>query len=85
MTLAEALALVRQQKEAIRKRKLFLACGFEPLHLGTFLQGHFTQRFQEAEYFVGRRAIQSTAARNNRTRMIGMDRPGVALGRNGIY
>lgn len=46
MTLAQALALVQQRKEAIRKRKLFLVCGFEPLHLGTFLQGHFAQRFQ---------------------------------------
>jgi FkbH-like protein len=47
MTLAQALALVKQRRETIRRRKLFLVCGFEPLHLGTFLQGHFAQRFQD--------------------------------------
>jgi len=47
MTLAQALALVQERKEAIRKRELFLVCGFEPLHLGTFLQGHFAQRFPD--------------------------------------
>ena len=46
MTLAQALALVQQRKATIRKRQLFLVCGFEPLHLGSFLQGHFAQRFQ---------------------------------------
>src|ERR1035437_5325451 len=45
MTLAQGLALVRQQKQVIRKRHIFIACGFEPLHLGTFLQGQFAQRF----------------------------------------
>ena len=47
MTLAQAVDLVRQQKEKLRKRRIFLVCGFEPLHLGTFLQGHFAQRFPD--------------------------------------
>src|SRR5664280_1392629 len=47
MTLAQALALVRPRKETMRKRQMFVVCGFEPLHLGTFLQGHFAQRFPD--------------------------------------
>ena len=47
MTLAQAVDLVRQQKEKLRKRRIFLVCGFEPLHLGTFLQGHVAQRFPD--------------------------------------
>jgi FkbH-like protein len=45
MTLGEALGLIQHQKEKNRQRKLFLVCGFQPLHLGTFLQGHLVQRF----------------------------------------
>jgi len=45
MTLTQALTLVRQQKETTRR--LFLVCGFEPLHLRTFLQAHFARRFPE--------------------------------------
>ncbi len=45
MTLAEALALIRRQTEQGRKRQIFLACGFEPLHLRTFLQAHIAGRF----------------------------------------
>ena len=44
MTLAEALALIRPQKETGRKRQVFLICGFEPLHLRTFLGAHLAQR-----------------------------------------
>ena len=47
MTLAQALTFIRQRKETIRRRRLFLVCGFEPLHLATFLQGHFAQRFPD--------------------------------------
>ena len=47
MTLAQALTSIRQRKETIRRRPLSLVCGFEPLHLGTFLQGHFAQRFPD--------------------------------------
>lgn len=55
MTLAQALALVRQRKGTTRIRRLFVACGFEPLHLGTFLRASFAQRFpdQAAELETG--------------------------------
>lgn len=43
MTLTEALALVRGQKNAQDSRTYFLVCGFEPLHLVTFLQAHAAQ------------------------------------------
>jgi FkbH-like protein len=48
MTLNEALKLVQQRKEVTRRRNIFLVCGFQPLHLATFLQGHFAQRFPDA-------------------------------------
>jgi FkbH-like protein len=38
--------LVRQRQETARKRKVALICGFEPLHLGTFIQGYIAQRFE---------------------------------------
>lgn len=47
MTLGQALGLIQQRKEASRRRNLFLVCGFQPLHLGTFLQGHFANRFPD--------------------------------------
>lgn len=47
MTLGQALQLVQQRKEVHRRRKLLLICGFQPLHLETFLQGHFAQRFPD--------------------------------------
>jgi FkbH-like protein len=55
MTLSQALALVQRKTDAVQRRKIFLACGFQPLHLATFLQGHFAQRFpnQAAEIVTG--------------------------------
>jgi FkbH-like protein len=47
MTLGQALGLVQQRKEVNRRRKIFLVCGFQPLHLGTFIQGHFALRFPD--------------------------------------
>jgi FkbH-like protein len=52
MTLSEALGLVQKQSalphaDKERKRRVFLVCGFEPLHLRTFLQGHFAGRFPD--------------------------------------
>jgi FkbH-like protein len=44
MTLSEALGLVQQQKDRNRRRKIFLVCGFQPLHLRTLLQAHLIQR-----------------------------------------
>lgn len=49
MTLSEALDLVQRQNAAPendngRRRRVFLACGFEPLHLRTFLQAHLAER-----------------------------------------
>lgn len=47
MTLGEALKLVQQRKSKSRRRSVFLVCGFQPLHLETFLQGHFASRHPE--------------------------------------
>ena len=47
MTLGEALGLIRQQKDQSRSRKVFLVCGFQPLHLGSLLQGHLARRFPD--------------------------------------
>src|ERR1035441_9206848 len=47
ITLSEALGLVQHGQSKLRKRTLFLDCGFEPLHLGTFLQAHFSRRFPD--------------------------------------
>lgn len=47
MTLGQALGLVRERKEINRRRKIFLICGFQPLHLATLLQGHFALRFPD--------------------------------------
>ena len=46
MTLSQALELVQQRQGAVRRRQVALICGFEPLHLGTFLQGSIAQRFE---------------------------------------
>ena len=46
MTLSQALDLIRQRQKAIRKRRIALICGFEPLHLGTFLQGYIAERLE---------------------------------------
>lgn len=45
MTLGEALGLIQQRKGIEQRRKIFLACGFQPLHLGTFLQSYVNSRF----------------------------------------
>ncbi len=47
MTLGQALGLVQQQREKDRRRRIFLVCGFQPLHLGTLLQAHYAQRFPD--------------------------------------
>jgi FkbH-like protein len=46
MTLSHALALAQQRQGASRKLQIGLICGFEPLHLATFLRGHLAQRFE---------------------------------------
>ena len=45
MTLSHALKLIQQRDTSGQRRSLFLACGIEPLHLRTFLRGHFAERF----------------------------------------
>jgi FkbH-like protein len=44
MTLSAALALAQGQRDRETRRRVFLVCGFEPLHLPLFLTGHFAQR-----------------------------------------
>jgi hypothetical protein len=45
LTLGQALRLVQERKAERRRRPIFLVCGFQPLHLETFLKGHFALRF----------------------------------------
>jgi FkbH-like protein len=45
MTLSQALTLAQQEATTSPRRRIFLACGFHPLYLGTFLKAHFAQRF----------------------------------------
>src|SRR5271154_2960048 len=47
MRLSQAHALVRHRRDTLPQRPLFLICGFEALHLGTFLRGYFAQRFPD--------------------------------------
>ena len=47
MTLREALALARQNPHASHRRKMILACGFQPLHLIPLLKAHYAQRFPD--------------------------------------
>lgn len=46
MTLSHALDLIRQRQGTTRQRHVSLICGFEPLHLATFLKGYIAQRFE---------------------------------------
>jgi FkbH-like protein len=43
MTLNQALAVIKSRKES-EGRIYYLACGFEPLHLATFLRAHLLER-----------------------------------------
>jgi FkbH-like protein len=47
MTLSQALELVQQRQATVRRRPVALICGFEPLHLGTFLRASIAQRFED--------------------------------------
>lgn len=55
MTLNQALTLIRRQPLTNSRRKLFLVCGFQPLHLATFIKGEIAERFpaQTAELQTG--------------------------------
>ncbi|HWF07187.1 MAG TPA: HAD-IIIC family phosphatase [Bryobacteraceae bacterium] len=55
MTLSEALSRIEEARDKPRTRRLFLVCGFEPLHLRTFLSAHLAQRFdgESAEIKTG--------------------------------
>jgi FkbH-like protein len=44
MTLNQALALIREQREGAQKSVHFLVCGFQPLHLATFLHAYLLDR-----------------------------------------
>jgi FkbH-like protein len=73
MTLNEALRLINYSRQtAAKQAPLVLICGIQPLHLGTFLQAHLTQRFpgERVEVATGlfgdlrgniRRAAESSA------------------------
>jgi FkbH-like protein len=55
LTLNQALAVLRPQRGLTSRCEIFLICGFEPLHLTTFLQAHFAVRFpdQAADVLTG--------------------------------
>src|SRR5258708_7781185 len=52
MTLSEALGVINTSGPGDVPRSISLVCGFEPLHLATFLQAHATQRSQGASVEV---------------------------------
>lgn len=45
LTLGQALKLIQHRELTAPQRLLFLACGFQPLHLLTFLKAYYTTRF----------------------------------------
>jgi FkbH-like protein len=49
VTLNEALALIKSGKDRPRKRSHFLVCGFQPLHLATFLAAGCLERFPDSD------------------------------------
>lgn len=55
MKLNEALAVIGARKSGGARKAHFLACGFEPLHLGTLLRAHLIQRLpgDEIEILTG--------------------------------
>ena len=54
MKLLDALELLKQPaSEAASNRELFLACGFTPLHLKTFLAAHLRLRFPKDRIEIG--------------------------------
>jgi hypothetical protein len=55
LTLNQALAAVKQASQATVRREIFLACGFQPLHLATFLKAYHSERFpgQRADVLTG--------------------------------
>jgi FkbH-like protein len=46
VTLNEALEVINGSHTDVPAKTLFLACGFQPLHLATFFQAHAIRRFQ---------------------------------------
>lgn len=53
MTLNQALTLIRLRREIPGKKPHYLACGFEPLHLGTLLRGRLLERLPEQNVELG--------------------------------
>jgi FkbH-like protein len=47
LTLNQALATIKAQPEGVSRSKIFLVCGFQPLHLATFLKAHYALRFPD--------------------------------------
>jgi FkbH-like protein len=72
-TLNQALATVRRQEGMVSRSEVFLVCGFQPLHLVTFLKAHFAARFpgRAADILVGSygdlAGALSSAAQSNAT------------------
>src|SRR5260370_9450869 len=55
LTLNQALAALKQASQATLRSEIFLACGFQPLHLATFIKAYFSERFpgQRADILTG--------------------------------
>jgi FkbH-like protein len=55
LTLNQALAVLKQAAKSSLRSEIFLACGFQPLHLETFLKAYFSERFpgERAEVWTG--------------------------------
>src|SRR5260370_5648408 len=55
LTLNQALAALKQASQATLRSEILLACGFQPLHLATFIKAYFSERFpgQRADILTG--------------------------------
>jgi hypothetical protein len=55
LTLNQALGAVKQAAKSSLRSEIFLTCGFQPLHLATFLKAYFSERFpgERAEVLTG--------------------------------
>ena len=47
MTLSQAFAVLSKSSQSTSLDKVFLICGFQPLHLPTFLKAEFSNRFAD--------------------------------------
>ncbi len=80
MKLIEAIEINNAAAAAARTRQFFLACGFEPLHLRSFLSAHLQLRFPADKIDVGVGVFGDLAGNLSRARAAGAAGTAVAIG-----